>query len=149
MTTDEIAAALVEWAQDVIPSLEDAYSHTVATKNKLPDVVCDILSTRVELTDPEFPYRDLQQMMIVRHELQLSFMVDNTDTEAASGQLRSFADSLLISILQDGTLGDRVPYVSPYVNFDYTPPFVQYADGTEGREMTMTLAIADPVEVAQ
>lgn len=147
MTSSDIAAAAVLWARSVIPELMDGYDHTVSAKDRLPDAVADILSTKVELSDSDFPFADLQQTMLVRHDLEISFMVLNDVPQDAADQLRSFADALLISILQDGTLGGRVPFVSPYVSFDYTPPFVQYADGTEGREMTMTLSVADPVEV--
>lgn len=147
MTQDEIAGGVLAWARATCPALQDGYDHTVSTKDLLPDVVVEFLGVAIRLADPEFPYADLQQTMIVRHDIQLSFMADNTDPGAAASLLRGFADALLLSILQDGTLGGRVPFVSPYVNFDYTPPFVQYADGTEGREMTMTLSVADPVEV--
>lgn len=148
MTGAELADAVLAWARESVPSLEDGYSYTVSMKNKLPDVVVEFADQAVRLADGEFPFADLQQTMIVRTDFILSFMVDNTDPENAATQLRSFADALLLSILQDGTLGSRVPFVSPYVTFDYTPPFVQYADGTEGREMTMTLSVADPVEVS-
>jgi hypothetical protein len=149
VTGDEVAGGVVAWARDVLPDLLAGYDYTVSMKDRLPDVVVDFTGVGVRRTDVDFPYVDLQQTLIVRHDLMLSFMVDNTDPEAAASQLRAFADALLLSILQDGTLGGRVPFVSPYVTFDYTPPFVQYADGTEGREMTMTLSVADPVEVSQ
>jgi hypothetical protein len=148
MTSDEVAAGTVAWAREVLPDLQDGYDYSVATKNLLPDVVVEFADQMIRLADTEFPYIDLQETMIVRYDLILSFMVDNTEPQNAATQLRSFADALILSILQDGTLGGRVPYVSPFVTFDYTPPFVQYADGTEGREMTMTLSVADPV-VAQ
>lgn len=147
MTTEQVAAQVLAWTREVLPALEDGYDHVVSSKDMLPDVVVDLVGTRIELADNDYPYIDLQQTMIVRHDLQLSFMVDNAVPETASAQLRGFADALVLSVLQDGTLGGRVPFVSPYVNFDYTPPFVQYADGTEGREMTMALSVADPVEV--
>jgi hypothetical protein len=149
MTSDEIAGGVVEWARAILPALLAGYDYTVSMKDRLPDVVVDFTGVGVRRVDADFPYADLQQTLVVRHDLMLSFMVDNTEPASAAGQLRSFADALLLSILQDGTLGGRVPFVSPYVTFDYTPPFVQYADGTEGREMTMTLSVADPVEVSQ
>ena len=76
----------------------------------------------------------------------MSFMVDNALTDQAAAQLRDFEARLLESVLKDATLGGRVPIASPQMEFDFTAPFVEYEDGTKGREMTMTIAVGHLVE---
>ena len=85
--------------------------------------------------------------MVEGYDLELAFMVDNQDPEAAATSLRSYRDLLSAAVRATPDLGGRVPFRSPFVSFDFTPPFVEYEDGTTGREMTMQLTVGDLVEV--
>lgn len=149
MTSNDATQNLVEWARETLPELQAVYDHVPATKSDgLPDMVAEVARTGVDMGGSErFRFWDIQQRAIYFVEAELSFMVDNSDTAAAATQLRDFENRLLMGVMEDPTLGKRVPFASPLVSFDFTSPFVEYEDGTRGREMTMTLAVGDVVEV--
>lgn len=149
MNTETLPGALVEWAREIITEIEAGYDYVPAAKpDPMPDVIVEVIRTIVHADGAEvFPFWQLQQRDVEVYECSLAFMVDNTDPAAAASQLRNFRDRLTAAVLAEATLGDRVPFRSPYVSFDFTPPFVEYEDGTKGREMTMVLTVGDLVEV--
>jgi hypothetical protein len=149
MTTQDAIEAIVEWLRDVNPELLFGYAYPPVQKNTLPDVVVECDRSLLELGDTDFPLYDIQQHLIRRWDLTISFMVENTDPGAAASLLRTFEDRVTTQVLSDSTLGRRVPFISPFVTFDYTPPFVEYADGTRGREMTLSLSVGELVEADQ
>lgn len=148
MNSELAVQGLMEWSQSVLPELVGAYDHVPAVKPQgLPDVVVEAGRSGIQMApDTRFRYWDLQQAAIYFVEGSLSFMVDNSDPAAAAAQLRDFETRLRDSVLQDATLGGRVTMASPLMEFDFTSPFVEYGDGTKGREMTMTIAVGDLVE---
>jgi len=148
LTHDQVVVKLLDWARVTLPTLQGGYSYVPAAKTaNLPDVVCEVNTSLVTDSDPDFPWEDIQQTWIMVYRCQLSFMVDNGDPKAAAEQLRGFADALRVEALKDRTLGSRVPARSARFSFTWSPPFVEYEDGTKGREMSLELAIADPIEV--
>lgn len=150
MTSDEIVVGACEWLMEVHPELTHAYPYAPLQKDSaLPDVVVEMDAAALVIGDGSFPMRDIQQRFITRWDLTASFMVLNEDPSAAATLLRVFADRCVDEMLADSTLRHRVPFVSPFVTFDYTPPFVEYADGTRGREMTMSFSVGELVEVQQ
>jgi hypothetical protein len=96
-----------------------------------------------------FPKAQIEQALLMVYTMQLSFMVDNGDPQAAARLLRDLSDRLLDAALDDGTLGGRVPFVSPSISFDFSTPYVEYEDGTFGREMTMSLSVGGLVQEEQ
>lgn len=150
MNSHEIVTGTGEWLTEVLPELQAVYPYSPLTKsNGLPDAVIEIEASGLRVSDEDFPLRGIQQRLIERWDLGISFMVLNEDAEGAATMLRDFQDRCLSEVLSDSTLRGRVPFVSPFVTFDYTPPFVEYADGTRGREMTMSLSVGQLVEVEQ
>jgi hypothetical protein len=149
VTSDEIVNGVGDWLTDLHPELMRYYAFSPTSKGDLPDVVIEIEGAGVRFGDETFPIRAIQQALIERWDLTASFMVLNEDPEGAASLLRTFADRCVTDVLSDSTLRGRVPFVSPFVTFDYTPPFVEYADGTRGREMSMTLSVGQLVEVDQ
>jgi hypothetical protein len=150
VNTHEIVQATGDWLLEMNPELVHAYPYSPMQKEAdLPDVVVEVETSDVRLADNDFPFRDIQQALIRRWDMSASFMVENTNPEQAAEQLRIFADRATSSVLSDSTLGGRVPFISPFISFDYTPPFVEYADGTRGREMTMTISVGELVEADQ
>jgi hypothetical protein len=150
VTQGQAIAGVADWAKDVIPELNFAYEYEVTAKTvALPDLVVDLDSVRVSFNATEFPLLDLQGHMVVTYSMVLSFMVDNSEPSTAADSLRSFGDRLLDSILSDGTLGGRVQFASPQISLDYSNPFMEYEDGTRGREMVMTMLIGNLVEEQQ
>lgn len=148
MTLEDLIPAVAAWVAETVPELTTVYELATASKPEgLPDAVLTPLGSSVVLVnDVRFAMWDLQQRQVYAAELEVSFMVDNSDQGAAQEALTSMEGRLLLSALQDPTLGGRVPFCSPAISFDLRSPLVEYEDGTLGREMTMTLAVGDLVE---
>jgi len=147
VTSEDARQAVLAWVEEAIPELEASYDHVPSGKGALPDVIVEATRTGIEMGGGErFACWQLQQRAIYFVECSVSFMVDNSDTKAAASLLHSIEERLVAGVLADATLGSRVPFASPLVEFDFTTPFVEYEDGTRGREMTMTLAVGDLVE---
>lgn len=153
MSNEEAIEALLEWVEATVTDVAGkTYKHEPASKTAdLPDCVAVLEREGITLDDPEFPIFQMQQVVFRRFDLALSFMVeagvDPDAAEAAQVTLRSYAEALTLGVLADETLGARVPAASPAVEFDYTPPFLRYDDGTIGRNMTMSIAIGTPLAV--
>lgn len=143
-----VVTGCVAWARAVLPELLGGYDYVTDQKTQaLPDVMGELQDSRVTLSDPDFAGISIQQAAVRVYRVTLSFMVENSDPPAAATQLRDFADRLGVSLMTDGTLSGRVFAASPLATFDFARPFVEYEDGTRGREMTMNLAVAELVEV--
>lgn len=148
MTADEVVEAVVAWAAEVC-SITSTYTYLTGEKSQaLPDVAGDLADRRLRLEDPaNFPDLRVEQVMLDIFEIDLSFLVDNEDEGAAASTLRGYSDSLGVEVRNDASMGDRVQVASPFLTFDFARPFVEYQDGTVGREMTMKVFIAELVEV--
>jgi len=151
MDTNALTTAIIEWAQETVPELEAGYTYAPAAKPEpMPDVVATLVRTFVQMGGEEvFPLWQLQQRLVEGYEYALSFTVDNQDPSLAAEQLRGFRDALVLAVITQPTLNDRVPFRSPFASFDFDPAFVEYEDGTTGREMTMTLTVGDLLEEVQ
>lgn len=152
MNEQEAAEALVAWARDVIPELESGYHYLSGNMGELPAVSCDLVEKRITVEDDRFPYAQLQQVMLRVFEAEVVFIVEsqsspgNPSAEAdrrETEKLREFGAVLEAKLLDDVTLGDRVQMASEIVTFNYRLPFVQLADGTRGRQMTLNMAVAE------
>jgi hypothetical protein len=139
------AEEVVAWVQETLPEVVGAYSFGTADKPQaMPDVQVELLQRRLAIEDPLFPFEVLQQVWLHIMQFGISIMVDNTDPSSADDLLKDFSDRLLAAAMNDGTLGQRVEFISPFMTFDFTPPFVEYAsDGTKGREMTMLISTGE------
>lgn len=153
MNEGQIVNAVVAWVAEIIPEVApNTYNHVPTGKVKgLPDVAVDILTNEVKLDDPEFRLISLQQVAVDVRLLALSFMVeagvDEAGAEAATDLLRTFVDRVKAGLLADHTLGRRVPLASPFMVVDYEPAFVEYADGTRGREVTVQVRVGEPLHM--
>lgn len=157
MGTDAVNSAVLDWFRDTLPDLKTGYGHLTERKGdaelaawgtgEFPDVLVDVATTQDGQQFAEFPYAQLQQAWVRIWRIDFSIMVDNVDTIAASKQLRDFTDQLRSTIAGDGNLGGRVQLASPIMTFDFTQPFVKYADGTRGREVVGTMAVGELIDV--
>jgi hypothetical protein len=154
VTNQDVIDAVLAWARDTIPAVAGGYDFVPPGKPEaLPDVVVDLESEGFDVgPTPEFPWPQLQQRDLYVWRLVMSFMVgagkDQATHQAAAHQLRVFAEALRAALAGDPTLGKRVFLASPLsFRIDYTPPFVEWSDGTRGREMTVNLAVAQLQEV--
>lgn len=148
----DIAIQLRDWAQAVLPELKAARHYLSAEKTELPDAMAEVLQKRiVRGPDERFPFAQLQQAGLRVYECELSLMVERDEQggieadQRETEQLRDFGARIEDSLLGDATLGNRVQMASPLAEFDYASPFVQWADGTRGRQMVVTLAVAELV----
>lgn len=146
MTSEEVAQAVLAWAREAVPALEGGYAYLPSQKDQLlPDVVVDVAEVEVARQLAEFPMSQIQQFFVHVFRCELSFMVDNSDPESAAQALRAMEALTTASLMRDGTLGGRVDFISPLFSYDFTPPFVEYADGTRGREMVMRMSVGEPI----
>lgn len=151
MTESQIVTAVVAWVAATIPAVAaNTYDYLPAGKAKgLPDVAVEIVTSEIAQEDPDFRGLGIQQVILHVRRLAISFMVEASMDEAAARaaqlQLRTFVDALTASVMADHTLGNRVPLASPYIVVDYEPAFVEYADGTRGREATVQMSVAEPL----
>jgi hypothetical protein len=153
MTESQIVEAVVAWIAEAIPEVADnSYDYIPTGKAKgLPDVAVDIVTSEVKMDDPEFQLLALQQVALQIRRLGMSFMVsagvDEAGARAATLELRTFVDRITAAVLADHTLGQRVPIASPFLLVDYEPAFVEYSDGTRGREVTVQMSVAEPLHM--
>jgi hypothetical protein len=134
---------------DVIPELVGTYPYVPHEKPAgLPDVVGELTTVELEADGGSiFPYYQLQQRAVIVFTVDLSIMVNNENPQTAAQQLRDFEQRLRTDLAAEPNLRGSVPFRSPRCSADFTPPFVEYEDGTKGREMTFTVTVGDLAEV--
>lgn len=149
MNEQDAAVAVRDWVLATLPELAAARHYLTAEKSELPDVMADVAHKRlVRGPDERFPFAQLQQAGVRVFDCELSLMVESsggTADQAETEQLRDFGARLEASLLSDATLGGRVQMASPLAEFDYSSPFVEWADGTRGRQLVVTLAVGELV----
>ena len=163
MNERQVAEAVRDWALAEIDELQSGYAYPVATKlGELPDIVAVVKSVSKVREDDRFPFVQLAQCWLRVFEVEASVMVGIEDTddftaaeaahktahetlEAIGGQLRELPE-------QDPTLGDRldadpgqVAFVSPLIGIGYDPPYAELEDGTRGRFLFASMAIAETI----
>lgn len=164
MNEDQCADALVDWLTNLLSDtvlgagqgLKAAYPFLTSQKGELPDVAVEVAQKRISRGVEErlfFPLADLQQTVLRVFECLLSFMVESPGNggmesdEAEQRLLRLYGTKIEESALADATLGGRLgaAFISPVMLVDYRLPFVQYQDGTRGRQATVVCAIGEQV----
>jgi hypothetical protein len=152
MNENEVALAVTAWARATLPELSEGRHFLSAQKTTLPDVMVDVDEKSRVREHPAFNYVQLQQIDLRVFELSLAFMVesegagpDDAADQDETEELRDYGARLETALVEDATLGDRVPMASPFVTFNYRLPFVEYADGTRGRQMNLTMWVAEPI----
>ncbi len=152
MTNEQAVQAVLAWVTATLPALEGSYDYSPPGKTQaLPDVIADLVHEGIVRTDEDFTVLTrVQQIEALRvFTVGVSIMAEAGETDvtahAATVQLRGFAQALLDAVLADHTLGGRVPFAAPFMSFDYAPPFVEYEDGTRGREIRAEVKVAEPL----
>lgn len=151
MTYEEIAEALVKWARDLIPELEDGYSYPPGITDRLPDVAAVIGTVRDVFSDPEnFPYDGLEQTRLRVFDVEVSIMVEVADgaegEREAQRTLERFAETLTGSTAAGTSLEDEA-MISQRTEVDLNEPAEERQDGTRGRAVYLKLAVAQRIEV--
>jgi hypothetical protein len=146
MDSEGAVQAVAEWVRETVPEIVHAYTYAPEFKDAaLPDAVVELLESSIDDKAEGLGLFDIQQGWFDLYRIGVSFMVDGSDPEYASETLRGFESRLKDEAVKDGTLGGRVGFRSPYIRFDFTPPLVEYEDGTRGREMTLEIVVGDYV----
>lgn len=158
MNERQVAEAVEAWINETLPELEKSYPYVTAGKANLPDAMIDVQEKSISRGrgDERFPWGELQQRTLKVFDIQISLMVDRGDVatpeereeadKLGTHQLQDFGDRLETALLGEPTLGDRVQMASPYCSFNYALPFVKYADGTKGRQMTFSMSVGELVD---
>lgn len=148
--TQEIANAIVEWARANLAEIETGYAYPADQKiGDLPDVAAEIQHIRLQRTSTEnFPIANVEQVLIRIYEFNLMFLVDPEPADAATEQLEEFVDVITEKILADPSMGEILPNtaITPIFDSSFTPPFVEFEDGTRGRMATMELKVGEIVD---
>lgn len=147
MTTQEMATALESWAVAMLPDLQGSYDYATPEKTQpLPDVGIELDNTTVTLNPPDPTLEQLfaiQQAMMRLWTVRVMLMVEPDPADVASSKLADYIDTLIASATADSTLGERVSWVSKEMRGSFSPPFVQFDDGTRGRAATLELTVGE------
>jgi hypothetical protein len=148
MTTDELATTLEDWVLEKCPTIQGSYDFPTAEKTQpLPDVAVEIDNAAVSMAAEGAlaEYLAVQQAMARTWTVRLFLMVPPEPGDVATAQLTGFIDTLQLAIVEDSTLGGRVPWASKESRGSFNPPFVQFEDGTRGRAATLELTVGEPI----
>jgi hypothetical protein len=142
-----MATALEAWAVATLPDLQGSYDYATAEKTQpLPDVGIELDNTAVTLSPPDPTLEQMfaiQQAMMRTWTVRVMLMVAPDPADTASSTLAGYIDALMASAVSDGTLGGRVSWLSKEMRGSFTPPFVQFDDGTRGRAATLELTVGE------
>lgn len=143
----DVTQELVNWAGDLLPALNGKYSFAPEYKDKgLPDVACEIVNVRKSVESPEqgWALEHIEQRSMRIYEAELLFMVPPEPPQDASNALADFIDTLTES-LEAGALRDSFSSVSTEYNASFRPPFVEFDDGTRGRQVTLQITVGERI----
>lgn len=152
MNEQQVATAVSEWLAATLAELTEVYPFVAAQHGTLPDAMVDVERKETVINAAEFPFSAVQQRILRVFTVSVNVMVEtNTGVDADADRvetemLRGYGAEIERSALIDATLGERVFMVSPLMEFDYTLPFVEYPDGTRGRQMQATLSVGELVD---
>lgn len=152
MTNEEIIAALGSWIEGAIPEVA-GHVYTAAPASKdlgLPDCALVLIREAPDLDEQQFPWAAvMQQIDGYTLTVVCSFMVevgaDVAGEQAADAAVRSIAERVKRACRGENIGLSAEPQgavVGVAPTFDYDPPYVEYQDGTRGREMSATLSVA-------
>ena len=87
-------------------------------------------------------------MLLRVFDFNLMFLVEPEPADVATKQLEEFVDTMTAAILADPSMGELLPNValSPVFDTSFTPPFVEFEDGTRGRIATMELKVGEVID---
>lgn len=145
--TQAIADAIVAWTRSKLEAIETGYAFPADTKTgMLPDVAAEVQKISLQRTNSEdFPVSGIEQVVVRTFDFHLIFLVDSDPADAATAQLEEFVDTMTEAILADPSMEGALVNValSPLFDASFTPPFVEFEDGTRGRIATMELKVGE------
>lgn len=157
MDEREVSEALRDWAMEVcddaalapFDGLVIGYPFLADMAGDLPNVMVDLSRKHLQYgPDERFPYAELQQQWLRIFDAQLNFLVASEGLASARAEEETQHLQLIGAVTEaalttNADLGGRVQMASPLADWNYALPFVQYDDGTKGRQMIMSIAVAE------
>lgn len=145
----EVAEEVTTWAFDLLePELIGKYEFPPEYKDqKLPDVACEItdVSIREVNTEPGFNLESIEQRRMRVYSIELMFMTPPDPPDLATFALYDFID-LLTTNLESGGLKNQYYFVSRTYQANFRPAFVEFDDGTRGRQATLALEVGERIK---
>lgn len=146
-TTASIATKLEQWAAATLSINTIEHAPNSIAEN-FPFVICEIQRKARSNRAPELPgIGGYQQTYLSLWTADLLIMVNPEPTWTASQALYGYVDALGDAVLRDETLGGRVHTASKTYEASFSPPELQYQDGTVARVATFTIVIGEVTEV--
>jgi hypothetical protein len=142
-----IVENLVEWA-GTQTGITSEYAYAAGQKTMaLPDVAAEIQREAIARADTSLlPTSSIEQVVVRSYVINLMFLVAPDPPDEATNTLTGYVDTLTTAILTDptcgGALGENI-IITPEHQATFTPPFLQFEDGTRGRTCTMELTLAE------
>lgn len=145
--TQDIADAIVAWTRSHLEAIQTGYAFPADTKTgALPDVAAEIQKISLQRTNSEdFPVSGIEQVVMRTFDFHLIFLVEPDPADVATVQLEGFVDTMTEAILADPSMEGALANVAiaPIFDASFTPPFVEFEDGTRGRIATMELKVGE------
>ena len=147
--TQVIADALVDWTRSKLEAGQTGYAFPTDVKTgALPDVAAEVQKISLQRANTEdFPASGVEQVMLRLFDFHLMFLVDPDPADEATAQLEAFVDKMTEEILADPTMENALDNtaLSPLFTASFTPPFVEFDDGTRGRIATLELKVGEVI----
>lgn len=148
MTTKDVAKAVEEWAsENAGGGLTSSFDYPPEELSKaLPIAIAEVQSKARTAATPDFPTRGYQQTSLRVWVVELTLLVTPDPAWTASHLLYDMVDALEGALYKDTTLGGRVQYTQKEVDASFTPPEVEFSDGTVARQASFTVTVGEQVE---
>jgi hypothetical protein len=148
--TQEIADAIIAWTRSKLETIQTGYAFPADIKTgDLPDVAAEIQHISLQRASPEnFPVGGVEQVLLRVYDFHLIFLVEPEPADTATKQLEAFVDTMTQQIVADPAMEEALPGIALSILFSasFTPPFVEFEDGTRGRIATMELKVGEVID---
>lgn len=145
--TKEVTQDLVDWAAGLVNLDDNKYSFPAEYKDKgLPDVACELVRVRVrqDADDPGWRVESVEQKRLRLYEVEIIFMVPPDPPQEATEALTDYIDTVTVNLENNG-LKDKYHLVDANYTANFRPPFIEFDDGTRGRQVTLQLTVGERI----
>lgn len=148
MNTLAMVQAVEAWAIATIPALTSYDYPPEELSTALPLVMCEVQADSTQDGDPKVPgMGEYQQTFLRAWEVDLIILASPDPAWTASHALYGYVDDLADALRRGVRLADSV-VLSQYYEASYNPPEVEFADGTQARQVTVTVTVGEVIGAA-
>ena len=145
MNSLAMVQAVEAWAVATIPALSSFEFPPEELSSALPIVIAEITDDGLTQSSDALPgMAQFQQTDLRLWSLDVTLMVSPDPAWTASHTLYGYVDALGTSLRGGRSLGDKV-VMSQYYDASYTPPEVEYPDGTIARQVTISVIVGETI----